>query len=92
LIIVSLFLLAYHNKLILLWRVASLMPNPKYGEPPLVSHPWLLIQNICSYPPYLETVSSIHNMRTYHASGKGPTQATGLHATIFCHLIQHFSL
>jgi hypothetical protein len=43
------------------------MPNLQAGGPPLVGCPRLLIQYICSYPPYLETVSSIHNHRTRHA-------------------------
>jgi hypothetical protein len=29
------------------------MPNPQAGGPPLVGCPWLLIQYICSCPPYL---------------------------------------
>jgi hypothetical protein len=43
------------------------MPNPQVGGPPLVGCPQLLIQYICSYPPYLEGVSSIRNLRTCHA-------------------------
>jgi hypothetical protein len=40
-----------------------------YGEggPPTVGCPRLLVQYIRSYPPYLETVSSICNPRTRHA-------------------------
>jgi hypothetical protein len=37
------------------------------GGPPLVGSPRLLIQYIHSYPPCLEGVSSIRNMRTRHA-------------------------
>jgi len=33
-------------------RVVSTSPNPQAGGPPLVGCPWLLIQFICSYPPY----------------------------------------
>jgi hypothetical protein len=48
-------------------RSCSPTPNPKAGGPPLVSCPRLLIQYIRSYPPYLEGVSSIRNLRTRHA-------------------------
>jgi hypothetical protein len=37
------------------------------GGPPLVGCPRLLIQYIRSYPPYLEGISSIRNLRTRHA-------------------------
>jgi hypothetical protein len=43
------------------------MPNPQAGGPPLVGCPRLLIQYIRSYPPYLDGVSSIRNLRTRHA-------------------------
>jgi hypothetical protein len=43
------------------------MPNPQAGGLPLVGFPRLLIQYICSYPPYLEAVSSIRNLRTRNA-------------------------
>jgi hypothetical protein len=36
--------------------VSSTSPNPQAGGPPLVGCPRLLIQNIRSYPPYLEAV------------------------------------
>ncbi|KAJ4428508.1 hypothetical protein ANN_24550 [Periplaneta americana] len=42
-------------------------PNPQAGGPPLIGCPRLLIQYIRSYPPYLEAVSSIRNLRTCHA-------------------------
>jgi hypothetical protein len=42
-------------------------PNPQTGGPPPVGCPRLLIEYILSYPPYLEGVSSIHNLRTHHA-------------------------
>jgi hypothetical protein len=35
--------------------------------PPTVGCPRLLIQHIRSYPPYLEAVSSIRNLRTRRA-------------------------
>jgi hypothetical protein len=44
--------------------VVSPMPNPQAGGPPLVGCPPLLIQYIRSYTWYLETVSSILNLRT----------------------------
>jgi hypothetical protein len=43
------------------------MSNPQSGGPPIFSYPRLLIQYIRSYPPYLEAVSSIRNLRTRHA-------------------------
>jgi hypothetical protein len=43
------------------------MPNPQAGGPPIVGSPQLLIQYIHSYPPKLEGVSSICNLRTRHA-------------------------
>ncbi|KAJ4446561.1 hypothetical protein ANN_13258 [Periplaneta americana] len=42
-------------------------PNPQAGGPPLIGCPRLLIQYIRSYPPYLEAVSSIRNLRKRHA-------------------------
>jgi hypothetical protein len=42
------------------------MPNPPAGGLPLVGCPQLLIQYIHSYPPYLEAVSYIRNLRTRH--------------------------
>jgi hypothetical protein len=49
------------------WGVVSPTPNPQAGGSPLVGSPRLLIQYIRSYPPYLEGVSSIRNVRTRHA-------------------------
>jgi len=34
------------------WGVVSTPHNSQAWEPPLVGCPWLLIQYICSYPPY----------------------------------------
>ena len=34
------------------WGVVSTLPNPQAGRPPLVGCLRLLIQYICSYPPY----------------------------------------
>jgi hypothetical protein len=53
--------------LFLRWGVVSPSPNPQAGGPPLVGCPRLLIQYICSFPPYLEAFSSICNLRTRHA-------------------------
>jgi len=47
--------------------VDSPLPNSQTGGPHLVSCLWLLIQCICNYPPYLEAISSIHNLRMHHA-------------------------
>jgi hypothetical protein len=51
-------------KFFLWWGDVSPMPNPQAGGPSLVGCPRLLIQYICSYPPYLE---AIRNLRTRHA-------------------------
>jgi hypothetical protein len=60
-------LVIFRNKLIFLRRgVVSRTPNPQAGGPPLIGCPRLLIQYIRSYPPYLEAVSSIRNLRTRH--------------------------
>jgi hypothetical protein len=40
------------------------MPNHRAGGPPLVGCPRLLMQYISSYPPYLEAIASIRNLRT----------------------------
>jgi len=53
------------------WGVTfSRSPNTKAGGPTPVSSLWLLIQYIRNYPPYLEAVSSIHNLRTRHVMVK----------------------
>jgi hypothetical protein len=43
------------------------MATLQAGGLPVVGSLQLLIQYICSYPPYLESVSSIRNLRTSHA-------------------------
>ena len=53
------------------WGVGCPSTNPQFGGPPLVDCPRLLIQNIRSYPPYLEAVSPIRNLRTRHAVETG---------------------
>jgi hypothetical protein len=58
----------FRNKLIFLWRgVFSPTSNPQAGGPFLVCWPPLLTQYIRSYPPYLQAVSFIRNLRTRHA-------------------------
>jgi hypothetical protein len=58
----------FHKRLeFLRWGVVSSPPNPQAGGPPPVGCPRLLIQYIRSYPPYMEAVSSIRNLRTRHA-------------------------
>jgi hypothetical protein len=58
----------FHNMLeFLRWWVVSPPPNPQAGGPAPVGCPRLLIQYIRSYPPYLEAVSSIHNLKMCHA-------------------------
>ena len=41
---------------VLRWAVVSTSPNPQAVNPPHVGCPWLLIQCIRRYPPYLESV------------------------------------
>jgi hypothetical protein len=41
--------------------------NPKAGGPPFIGCPWLLIQYFPSYPPYLETVSLVRNLKACQA-------------------------
>jgi hypothetical protein len=55
------------TNLFLRWGVVSPTPNPQTGRPPFVGRPWLLIQYISSYPPYVEAISSIRNLRTRQA-------------------------
>jgi hypothetical protein len=43
------------------------MPNPQAGGPPFAGCLRLHIQYIRSYPPYLEAVPSIRNLRMRHA-------------------------
>jgi hypothetical protein len=57
----------FRNKLVFTARVASPLPNPQAGGPPLVSCLWMLIQYDHSYPLYLKAISSICNPRTCHA-------------------------
>jgi hypothetical protein len=54
------------NMLVFLqWEAVRPQPNPQAGGPPQVKCPWLLIQNYHCYPPYLEVLSSIHNLTTH---------------------------
>jgi hypothetical protein len=55
------------NFFFLRWGVVRPTPNSQAGGPPLVGCLRLLIQYIRSYPPYLEAISSIRNLRTRHA-------------------------
>jgi hypothetical protein len=59
----------FATSLFLRWGVVNPTPNPQAWGPPLVGCLWLLIRytRIHSYTPYLEAVSSIHNLRTRHA-------------------------
>jgi hypothetical protein len=56
----------FRNKLIFYGELLAPRPTPKAGGSPLVGCPRLLIQYIRRYPPYLEAVSSIRNLRTHH--------------------------
>jgi hypothetical protein len=53
-------------------------PNLKAGGPPTVGCPRLIIQYIRSYPPYLQAVSSVRNLRTRHAVVTGDPPNMGL--------------
>jgi hypothetical protein len=66
-------LVIFRNKLIF-YGEELLAPRPTPAEgPPLVGCLRLLIYYIRSYPPYMEAVSSIRNLRTRHAVvTKGP--------------------
>jgi hypothetical protein len=60
-------LLFFVTNLFLRRDVISRMPNPQFGEPPLVVCPRLLVQYIRCYSPLLLVVPSIRNPRTRHA-------------------------
>jgi hypothetical protein len=47
--------------------IVSPTPNPQAGGPPFAVCPRLLIHYFRTYPPYLEGVSSIRNLRTRRA-------------------------
>jgi len=49
-------------------------PSPKLEDHPLIGCLRLLIQYICSYPPYLKALSSILNLTTCHAVVTGAHQ------------------
>jgi hypothetical protein len=59
----------YITRQSLRWDTVSPLPQSKYQAAGqlLDGCPRLLIQYILSYPPYLEAVSSIRNLRTHHA-------------------------
>jgi hypothetical protein len=56
----------FHNKLIFYGELLAPRPNPKLEDHPM-SAVRDCIQYICSYPPYLEAVSSVRNLRMLHA-------------------------
>jgi hypothetical protein len=47
-------------------RQGAVSPMLQAGGPPPAGCSQLLIQYICTYPPYLEAVSSIRNLRMCH--------------------------
>jgi len=61
----------FRNFLFLWPGIVCPPPNLKATGPPLVDCPRLFIQCTRSYPPYLEAVSSIHNLRTRHTLMSG---------------------
>jgi hypothetical protein len=52
------------------WGAVIPMPNLQAGGPSFVDCPWLLIQFIHTYSPYLEAISSIHNLKMCHVMVK----------------------
>ncbi|KAJ4443747.1 hypothetical protein ANN_05525 [Periplaneta americana] len=69
------------------YRELDPSPNPQAGEPLLIGCPRLLIQYIRSYPPYLEAVSSIRNLKTRHAVVIGTHNTLGINLGLRCWLI-----
>jgi hypothetical protein len=61
------FLVIFRNKLIFYSEELLAPCSTRAGAPPLVGCQLLLIQYIHSYPPYLEDISSICNLRMRHA-------------------------
>jgi hypothetical protein len=59
---------ALPKKLIFYGEELLTSANPQAGGPPLVGCPRLVIQYIRRYPPRLESVLSIRNLRTRHAT------------------------
>jgi len=57
-------------------ELLGLYPNYQGGLP-LIGCSQLLIQYICSYPPYMEAISSIHNPRKHHAVVTGTPHIIG---------------
>jgi hypothetical protein len=51
--------------LVTCWGAVSSSANCQAGRPPLVGCPWLIIQYIFSYPPYLQSVSPLYNLMTH---------------------------
>jgi len=54
----------FGNKFFFYCKLLPHPSTPQAGGPAVVGCPRLFIQYIHSYPPYLEAVSSIHNLRT----------------------------
>jgi hypothetical protein len=68
----SIFCDMFHNRLeFLWWELVSPLSNPQAGGPTPVGCLQLLLQYIRSYPPYLEAISSICNLRAHHAMVTG---------------------
>jgi hypothetical protein len=61
------FLNIFMTSLFLRWGVVKPTPNPQSGGQPIVGCLRLFIPYIRSFPPHLEGVSSIRNLRTFHA-------------------------
>jgi hypothetical protein len=69
------------------WGLVSPMTNLQSEGPPLVGHSWLLIQYICSYPPYPQAVSYICNLRTCHDDKNSPNMLMFINSLCLCLII-----
>jgi hypothetical protein len=56
--------------------------NPQTGGPFLVGCPQLLIQYICSYPPYVEAIPYIHNLMHHAMVTRGPFNMEGTNCKV----------
>jgi hypothetical protein len=86
------FMLGFVTSLFLRWGVVSPTHNPLAGGSPIVGCPRLLIQYIRSYPPYLESVSSIRNLRTRHAVVTRDPPNMESYPCAYLRVIKHYAM
>jgi hypothetical protein len=65
-------------------RSCETSPNLQIGGQPFIGCSRLVIQNVCSCPPYLRAVSSIRNWRTCHVVVTGIRITWLIQANILC--------